>query len=640
MLFRKDINGLRAIAVIAVVLFHFNASWMPGGFAGVDVFFVISGFLMTGIIFGGFERKNFSILNFYIARANRIIPALALLCLVLMVFGWFCLIPRDYAVVGNHIHSSIQFFSNITYWRESGYFDASSHEKWLLHTWSLSVEWQFYIIYPFILVILKKFVTTNTLKPIVLIGTILGFIFCVIVTYKFPSPAYFALPTRAWEMMLGGVAYLYPLRVKNNKALELIGFIMIIGSYLFISKATIWPGYLALIPVMGTFFIIQANRENSLLTSNIVFQKLGIWSYSIYLWHWPLVVAIYFYGLSGNYIYLGIFLSLLLGFLSYHYIEKIKFTRDFPTRLSYLKCKPIYMVLCVGLLGNYVYEVKGKNFLAYSFPENAKIVSLLQDEIVMPKRSNGYCFYSNDIPGFKVDKNIGTNCLLGDDTKPVKTLLFGDSFAGTYEPFFHSLFNKHGKAINSVVTNWCTPSLNGNYTGVKASTAYSQCLLNREYLDSAIQNKKYENIIFAASWSSVSSRGYLNDAKEVIKKANEQGIKVIIMPTPLSYSKDPMSEFYGQVYRGKPTDLSRYIAVYEKNNKVNDDLLSFSLAYKNTYFIQRDCLFNQSGLFDYQGVNVLYNSDSSHLSLLGALSAEKNFASSACYNEVINRLSL
>ena len=170
--FRQDINGLRAIAVIAVVLFHFNASWMPGGFAGVDVFFVISGFLMTGIIFRGIEQENFSILKFYVARANRIIPALAVLCLVLLVFGWFYLTPLDYKALGKHAASSVAFLSNIIYWRESGYFDAASHEKWLLHTWSLSVEWQFYILYPLVLVAMRKFMSIKTMKFLLLIGTV------------------------------------------------------------------------------------------------------------------------------------------------------------------------------------------------------------------------------------------------------------------------------------------------------------------------------------------------------------------------------------------------------------------------------------------------------------------------------------
>jgi peptidoglycan/LPS O-acetylase OafA/YrhL len=216
MQFRKDINGLRAIAVIAVVLFHFNASWMPGRFAGVDVFFVISGFLMTGIIFRGIEQESFSVLKFYVARANRIIPALAVLCLVMLVFGWFYLAPLDFKALGKHVSNSMFFLSNITYSRESGYFDASSHEKWLLHTWSLSVEWQFYIIYPLVLVALRKFMPLKAMKMVILFGTAFSFILCVFATYKWPNPAYYLLPTRAWEMMIGGVAYIYPFAIKDK----------------------------------------------------------------------------------------------------------------------------------------------------------------------------------------------------------------------------------------------------------------------------------------------------------------------------------------------------------------------------------------------------------------------------------------
>lgn len=256
--FRKDINGLRAIAVLAVVLFHFNENWMPGGFAGVDVFFVISGFLMTGIIFRGIDKKRFSIINFYIDRANRIIPALALVCFVLLCFGWFYLTPLDYKALGKHALGSIGFISNIIYLKESGYFDAASHEKWLLHTWSLSVEWQFYIIYPLALVILRKLISEKTTKTVLLLGTILGFIFCVFSTYKWPDAAYYLLPTRAWEMMMGGIAYLYPftLNEKKKKVIEWSGLALIASSYAFIDKENSWPGYLALLPVLGSFLKI------------------------------------------------------------------------------------------------------------------------------------------------------------------------------------------------------------------------------------------------------------------------------------------------------------------------------------------------------------------------------------------------
>lgn len=137
---------------------------MPGGFAGFDASFVISGFLMTGIIFRGIEQENFSIFKFYVARANRIIPALAMLCFVLLIFGWFYLTPLDYKALGKHVGSIIGFLSNIVYFSESGYFDASSHEKWLLHTWSLSGEWQFYIIYPLLLVAISKFLSVKAIK--------------------------------------------------------------------------------------------------------------------------------------------------------------------------------------------------------------------------------------------------------------------------------------------------------------------------------------------------------------------------------------------------------------------------------------------------------------------------------------------
>lgn len=324
MKFRKDINGLRAIAVIGVLLFHFNASWMPGGFAGVDVFFVISGFLMTGIIFRGIDQERFSILNFYVARANRIISALALLCLVLLVFGWFYLTPLEYRSLGKHAASSISFSSNFIYWSETGYFDAASHEKWLLHTWTLSVEWQFYIIYPLILVAMSKFLSIKTMKLTILVATVLAFIFCVYSTYKWPNASYFLLSARAWEMLIGGVAYLYPftLQEKKKNFVEVIGLALVIGSYFLISAENAWPGYLALFPVLGSFLIIQAQCNDSIITSNIVFQKLGTWSYSIYLWHWPLVVVFY-YQYDNNLI--GIPLSLLMGAVSYYLIEKGEF---------------------------------------------------------------------------------------------------------------------------------------------------------------------------------------------------------------------------------------------------------------------------------------------------------------------------
>lgn len=323
--FRADINGLRAYAVLAVMVFHFDKLWLPGGFAGVDVFFVISGFLMTGIIFRRFEADNFSIFKFYSDRVRRIIPALLFLVIVLLAFGYVSLAPITYASLAKHAESSLLFISNIVYWHESGYFDASALEKFLLHTWSLSVEWQFYLIYPLLLWTLRRFVSICMLKKLVLIATVLSFFISIYLSYQWPTVSYFLLPARIWEMLCGGVAFLFPFSVHgkiHKRMLEGVGILFIITSFFVASEHTIWPGYFALLPVTGAFLLIQANGA-SVLTNNIVFQKIGFWSYSLYLWHWPILVVNHLYSLELSF---GLFLilTLICGVASYYLIERRK----------------------------------------------------------------------------------------------------------------------------------------------------------------------------------------------------------------------------------------------------------------------------------------------------------------------------
>ncbi|MHA1054434.1 acyltransferase family protein [Enterobacter mori] len=289
--FRKDINGLRAIAVLAVIIFHFNHEWLPGGFAGVDVFFVISGYLMTGIIFRGIEGNNLNIPKFYLARAKRIIPALLAVCVTILIVGWFFFVPIDYADAAKHALSSIFFVSNFVYWSEAGYFDAASLDKVLLHTWSLSAEWQFYILYPVILYLVSKIAGVAKTKKFVIATCIIGFIFCTYSTFTWAGASYFLLPARAWEMLLGGVAYVYPSgRAAGKRWVECLGLALIILSYVFINDSTPWPGYMSAVPVIGAFLIIQSANQSSLITGNVALQYIGKISYSIYLVHWPVIV--------------------------------------------------------------------------------------------------------------------------------------------------------------------------------------------------------------------------------------------------------------------------------------------------------------------------------------------------------------
>ena len=412
MKFRKDINGLRAIAVIAVVLFHFHPSGLSGGFAGVDVFFVISGFLMTGIIFRGIDQDNFSVLKFYVARASRIIPAMATLCLILLVFGFVYLTPLDYKVLGKHITGSMVFISNILYWRESGYFDATTLNKWLLHTWSLSVEWQFYIVYPLVLVSINKFISKQAMKSLILISAILSFALCVIITFKKPDVAYYLLPARLWEMLMGGVAYLYPFSMskKKKKALELTGLVFIVGSFFLVSADTPWPGYIALFPVLGSFFVIQSQRSESVFTGNIIFEKVGLWSYSVYLWHWPVVVAIYYFSFNSIYVvYIGLGISLFLGYFSYTYIESVRFDFKFNRFVDVVRYKLTYMALLLVVLGYLVFTTGGLSFI-YS--------DTIQEIIYSKTDSN---------PRTKECVGINKKCIFGNGD--VSMIVVGDSHA-------------------------------------------------------------------------------------------------------------------------------------------------------------------------------------------------------------------
>lgn len=327
-MFRFDINGIRAIAVLIVVLFHFGISGFSGGFIGVDIFFVISGYLMTKIIFQGIEDQRFSLGSFYYSRCKRIIPPLfTLITSISLVAG--TLLYSDPAKLANftkHAAASMSFLSNIIYWLESGYFDDSAHAKWLLHTWSLSVEWQFYILYPLVILTAKKFIKINRLKWIVLCITVTSIICSILLSKTSPFSAFFLIHTRAWEMLAGGLVFLFPFTINTRLRYPVLISAMLGITYSIIkfNGADIWPGYLAILPTFSTMLLLYLNWQTNPLFNNPVSQFLGRISYSLYLWHWPIVVALHHYQVQQQteYIILGLLASILLATLSFHLIEK------------------------------------------------------------------------------------------------------------------------------------------------------------------------------------------------------------------------------------------------------------------------------------------------------------------------------
>lgn len=325
--FRADINGLRAWAVVAVVLYHFAIPGIGGGFAGVDVFFVISGFLMASIVVGGLQVRRFKLVDFYLARARRILPALLVLVAVVLAVGWWILIPSDYQILGRHARESVLFSANLQYLSESGYFDAASHEKWLLHTWSLAVEWQFYLIYPLALLLVQRlFPSWRALLTAHLLALLVSLLFCIWLTLGQPEKAFYLLASRAWELLLGGCVFLLSQRWQpapgRGRLIELGGLLAIILSFTLLSAERAWPGAWALVPTLGAAAILLAQRD-SLWTASSVAQWLGIRSYSIYLWHWPLVAGLVYFDRQQPWYWVGagLLASLLLGDLSYRLVE-------------------------------------------------------------------------------------------------------------------------------------------------------------------------------------------------------------------------------------------------------------------------------------------------------------------------------
>lgn len=459
--FRYDINGLRAIAVLSVLLFHFSPNLLPGGFAGVDVFFVISGFLMTSIIFRGFENKKFSYLQFVINRAKRIVPALLTVTIVLLIAGYLTLGQDAYKLLGKHARDSLLFISNITYAKENGYFDVSSTYKLLLHTWSLSVEWQFYLIYPAILLILKRFTTIQTLKILIIIFLCISLALSVYITYKNPTNGYFQFYTRAWEMMLGGIAFLYPIHSCHKRyslILELAGLTLITSAFFMINHTVLWPGYMAIIPVFGTYLCILAHNQSTILKFYPI-NKIGLWSYSIYLVHWPLLSfgTILGWNLSIS-AYLS--LTLLLSIILYYTIEK---------RRNY-KWGLLISYILILLIAIYARETSGKE--RFNIP-NASQKSL----------SHGHT-------GWAAKQWRTFN--LKNNAKKVDYIIYGDSFSAQYT----SYFKQQSKSIANIYEGECfsTP----NYFSYD-----NRCIELYDLLKQGTKENSSNTLVIAQSWSHI-----------------------------------------------------------------------------------------------------------------------------------------
>jgi peptidoglycan/LPS O-acetylase OafA/YrhL len=373
---RSDIDGLRAIAVTSVLFYHANSAWLPGGFIGVDIFFVISGFLISSIILGGIDRGTFSFGDFYARRVKRIFPALLLVLLTVSMAGWFSLFTDEYERLGKHVAAGAAFLSNIILWKEAGYFDPASDLKPLLHLWSLGIEEQFYLIWPLLFFLLAK----ARRSPLAAIGAITLGSFALNLYWvgDYEVRTFYLPVTRFWELSLGSLlAYAQVLGIKRSNALirgtssfftggaspsnqnrmAFCGLALLIAALVLLTKNDQFPGWLAALPTVGTCLLIAAgNRSwiNSRLLGNPLMVWVGLISYPLYLWHWPLLSfqrILSPSGLSARMTLLTLAVAVALAWLTYRYVE-------LPVRTSRARLRPslglmagMSVIGIIGLLG-------------------------------------------------------------------------------------------------------------------------------------------------------------------------------------------------------------------------------------------------------------------------------------------------
>lgn len=361
MKYRAEIDGLRALAVLPVIFFHAGFTIFSGGFVGVDVFFVISGYLITTILIGEVESNRFSLINFYERRARRILPALFFVMMACIPFALMWMLPYQMVDFSKSLIAVSFFISNILFWRESGYFAGVSEEKPLLHTWSLAVEEQYYLLFPIFLFLTWRF-GRNKVFWIIIFITVSSFIISEVLWRIEATANFYLFPSRAWELLIGSISafFIKIYGIRKNNFLSIIGLAAIIFSILVFDKTTPFPSFYALLPVLGTMFIILFSDKDSLVTkllSTKLFVGIGLISYSAYLWHQPLLAfaRIKLFGeVEPSLLLILSASSFLLAYLSWKFIEKPFRNKKYFSTKSIWACTCIFITLPI-FIGSYFF---------------------------------------------------------------------------------------------------------------------------------------------------------------------------------------------------------------------------------------------------------------------------------------------
>lgn len=418
--YRPEIDGLRSIAVLAVVLYHFGVTGLQGGFVGVDVFFVISGFLIGGLLWReGQSTGAISLKRFYMRRIKRLAPAFVAMAIASLIVGYIVLLPFEFREFGKSLIAATLYLSNVNFFRDAGYFDSASEDKVLLHTWSLSVEEQFYIVLPILMVLFMR--RSLGLRALLWMSLVASLLACIWITQRAQPAAFYLFPFRAWELLAGVLLAIESQRkaLPQSAGLSVAGLALVLLSILFIPAGAQFPGWHAALPVIGTVLLIANGQHDNLVNralSSRVPVGIGLISYSLYLWHWPVLTLSRYY--RGAYsgapeIVLWLLVSVALAYLSWRFVER-------PARRSNLSPWPTFAVAVVAsgalIAAGGVLYIKDGLIERFDAPLRAHIeasADFLQDwsRCTVPA--------AGDFAGLEI-------CPIGPDATP-EILIWGDS---------------------------------------------------------------------------------------------------------------------------------------------------------------------------------------------------------------------
>src|SRR3979411_1808541 len=530
--YRPDIDGLRAIAVMLVVNFHAFPEAMPGGFIGVDIFFVISGFLITGIIVRELDQQRFSLLAFYNRRIRRIFPALIVVLCATLVLGALWMLPAPYAQLSADVFSSAAFFANIALLLQSGYFNIESAKKPLLHLWSLGIEEQFYLFWPLILMLVARMRLS-----ILVAASVLGVAsFVLNVALIGPNPvATFYLPfTRAWELLAGAVLACSWNQVRQAGAPSnlraSLGILLIAIAAGVLDTKSAFPGWWAILPVAGAALLLSAPVAGfcrTLLASRPLVW-IGLISYPLYLWHWPLLgcfVIIQFGPLTLLERGLIVGLSFALAWLTYRVVESpFRFSRPSPLKIAGL-CAGMVLI---ALAGSVIVEGRGFDF---------RLPPEIRDMADVPTQSSKWPFHES-LLYLSHEMSFADSCV--DRGRRPLILVWGDSPAGALLPGLRKAQETRAFGIAQFTSSSCVPALNTDVAGVPNCRA-----INDKVLALAHQIRP-DIVLLHSTWDR-----YLDGVAETVAALKKQTTARIVVLGSVPWWK-----------RGLPNEVLRYFILH------------------------------------------------------------------------------